>query len=693
MWICRKCNAEVEDNFEICWSCGTSSDGAQDPSFRRFDKDEDVVQQQAAVAAAVSIDKLVTVATYWVAGQAHEVQCILEADGIPVFIAYDFAIAQDWFLDNAVGSIQLQVAESQVEKARKVLADHPRETTPLAPPPPAPPKPAELDEEARYKDQPWLAPVPRDLSREETLKFLEGQVSSLMDSKDVPGWKVNPAFHPDVIAFIQKNASNIGFVQKAQGLQRNRAKYFATIRAESLKPKPVEEEKPKEVKEAGPSWVSVFGRRVWKRCIVLPLRSLGRLLKWTAILLAAALFFVFIASLLYRGYGDKQLEKAVLETEEKDPDWTWEALQAKRKKVEDKDNAALVIAELAKQLPQDWPEDKRLSKFPKEARVPLTETQVELLQSEFEKYSGVLKKARNLNKLSAGRWPTSLSSEEPIGSALACAVVAELLQFDAALQAQQHRPSEALASARSILAVARSIGDDPEFLRQLARTSQSSRACGSVMRTLALVAKPAEEDLAEIQQLLESEEKEPLRIYWLRGERARIDKLMDPLKLSTEGTFLAPIEQWLRDGEVKLAKAALLREFNAVIANADKPIEEQVGLFRSLGVQLASRRASLRCAIAMIAAERYRLANGRWPESLEELVPKYLSAVPIDPIDGLPLRFNRLDDGLEIYSIGDRGLGELGAVIVADGKEVPQPRRKIAFRLWDVTRRGQEKKD
>src|SRR5262249_24266084 len=302
-------------------------------------------------AVTATADKLVTVATYWVAGQAHEVQCILEADGIPVFIAYDFAIAQDWFLDNAVGSIQLQVAEAQVEKARKVLADHPKETTPLPPPPPGPPKPAELDEEARYKEQPWLAPVPRDLSREETLKFLEGQVSALMDSKDVPGWKVNPAFHPDVIAFIQKNASNIGFVQKAQGLQRNRAKYFATIRAESLKTKPVEEEKPKEVKEVGPSFVHVFASRVWKRCIVLPLRSLGRLLKWTAILVIATVFFVFIGSLLYRGYGDKQLEKAIFETEEKDPDWTWEALQAKRKKIEDKDNAALVVAKLAKQLP------------------------------------------------------------------------------------------------------------------------------------------------------------------------------------------------------------------------------------------------------------------------------------------------------------------------------------------------------
>src|SRR5262245_35696058 len=130
MWTCRKCDAEVEENFEVCWSCGTSIDGAQDPTFRRFEKDEDV-PQLAKPQAAATAEKLVPVATYWVAGQAREVQCLLEADCIAVTIAYEFGVATDWFLDTATGSIQLQVAEADVEKARKVLADHPKQTTPL----------------------------------------------------------------------------------------------------------------------------------------------------------------------------------------------------------------------------------------------------------------------------------------------------------------------------------------------------------------------------------------------------------------------------------------------------------------------------------------------------------------------------------------------------------------------------------
>jgi hypothetical protein len=33
MWTCPKCGSKVDQNFEVCWSCGTSRDGEEDPSF------------------------------------------------------------------------------------------------------------------------------------------------------------------------------------------------------------------------------------------------------------------------------------------------------------------------------------------------------------------------------------------------------------------------------------------------------------------------------------------------------------------------------------------------------------------------------------------------------------------------------------------------------------------------------------
>jgi hypothetical protein len=37
MWPCLKCREKVADSFDLCWNCGTSRDGTEDPSFRRAD--------------------------------------------------------------------------------------------------------------------------------------------------------------------------------------------------------------------------------------------------------------------------------------------------------------------------------------------------------------------------------------------------------------------------------------------------------------------------------------------------------------------------------------------------------------------------------------------------------------------------------------------------------------------------------
>jgi len=47
VWNCPKCREQVEENFEVCWSCGTAKDGSEDPSFRRAD---DAVAEAPAAA-------------------------------------------------------------------------------------------------------------------------------------------------------------------------------------------------------------------------------------------------------------------------------------------------------------------------------------------------------------------------------------------------------------------------------------------------------------------------------------------------------------------------------------------------------------------------------------------------------------------------------------------------------------------
>jgi hypothetical protein len=62
---------------------------------------------------------------------------------------------------------------------------------------------------------------------------------------------------------------------------------------------------------------------------------------------------------------------------------------------------------------------------------------------------------------------------------------------------------------------------------------------------------------------------------------------------------------------------------------------------------------SSRALRAGLAGERYRLATGAWPETLDALVPAYLEAVPVDPFDDQPIRHAHIDEGIKVWSIGE----------------------------------------
>ncbi len=42
MWKCPKCRSKVDDSFEVCWSCGTTPGGVEDPSFLTADDAEPI---------------------------------------------------------------------------------------------------------------------------------------------------------------------------------------------------------------------------------------------------------------------------------------------------------------------------------------------------------------------------------------------------------------------------------------------------------------------------------------------------------------------------------------------------------------------------------------------------------------------------------------------------------------------------
>ena len=64
--------------------------------------------------------------------------------------------------------------------------------------------------------------------------------------------------------------------------------------------------------------------------------------------------------------------------------------------------------------------------------------------------------------------------------------------------------------------------------------------------------------------------------------------------------------------------------------------------------------ARVRQARLAIALERYRRSRASLPERLDQLVPAFLPAVPLDPYDGLPMRYANDGEGaFRLWSIGD----------------------------------------
>ena len=108
----------------------------------------------------------------------------------------------------------LPVPEDQPEPAPMAsFAEAPAVAAPVLPPP------------RRFGTASHL----RKLTYQERLQVLLGQLSALMDSKDEDDWTINPAYHPEVNAYIEKHGNFPQFVSHARALQKNRAPYYSKM--------------------------------------------------------------------------------------------------------------------------------------------------------------------------------------------------------------------------------------------------------------------------------------------------------------------------------------------------------------------------------------------------------------------------------------------------------------------------------
>lgn len=291
--------------------------------------------------------------------------------------------------------------------------------------------------------------------------------------------------------------------------------------------------------------------------------------------------------------------------------------------------------------------------------------------------------------------------------------LSRLLACDAILKAEASNTPAASDDVLAQLNVSRSLDNEPILISQLVSAgilSMSSRTLEQVLGRGPLF----EERLSQLESQFTAVEATNRFLTGLIGERAMYGELLrlaqdDPKKMieiANEGSSgddqtdlpRNPGAGWRyigffeRDRNFYLGGMAtnifLIQEGPpaslAMAAENDQLGEEarhRLYIFSALflpemsGVPRrdAAARAELRDAIAAIAVERWRLIHqGALPDSLNDLVPAFLPAVPADPYDGKPLRYKKLKRGYCIYSIGPN-LKDDG------GKPRPRPSAKVPF--------------
>jgi hypothetical protein len=294
-----------------------------------------------------------------------------------------------------------------------------------------------------------------------------------------------------------------------------------------------------------------------------------------------------------------------------------------------------------------------------------------------------------------------------------------LLALRAVERAEAGDREGAVAAVRTALNTAAWVRDVGAAIPQLVRAALAEVNGRSVECLLARL-ELSPEQLAELLRAVEADEASPPFVTILRGELALHHAFFEAVgrgdaSFANLGTEEAV--KWDRrlSGSaaryhLRSAEAETLRYGLRALDVTRLPLHEQAGPIARLVEELHTEAAKTspapllldglsklhtaclrhhshrRALAAALAAERFRQARGRWPDSLGELVPAYLGAVPADPFTGEPLRLSRLADGVVIYGVGPDKADDGGRI---DRRNPTAAGADLGYRLWDVAQRGQ----
>jgi hypothetical protein len=311
------------------------------------------------------------------------------------------------------------------------------------------------------------------------------------------------------------------------------------------------------------------------------------------------------------------------------------------------------------------------------------------------------------------RYPIEYEAEPPRGILLPhlshLKGLTQLTHLRATAALEAGRPAEALADLKVGFRISDSIRDEPLLIDHLVRISCLAINLQTVREGLVRHAW-SEAQLADLDTYLRSVNLLAEYRLAMRGERACETSGLDYLRRQRfrsnpfsylgdgdgggaaasglnpipSGWFyqnMLTVSRLFQDHLVPVVDDKAHRVFPEVSENGTRAIEQLKkrpytifaklllpalgnAIRKSARMQTYVDEARVACAV-----ERFRLANGKFPDTLEALTPRLLDAIPTDVIDGKPIRYRpKADGGYVLYSVGWNKTDDAGELVWKQGK-------------------------
>lgn len=338
--------------------------------------------------------------------------------------------------------------------------------------------------------------------------------------------------------------------------------------------------------------------------------------------------------------------------------------------------------------------------------------------------SEVLDKLSAIRDMPTGRFAIAYDKDDPISTMLPnlehVRKAAKLFRLQGAVAASEKDIAGALNAFELQCRTAGSLGDEPILIRKLVQIAVQALVIQTAEEILfagGLDTPSLERIAAELMSIRDSA---PMRWGFL-GERAYFTDMCEGLLNGTimdheicsvsgncntfPGNFFRLPTYIIRSNQLEGASlfTTIIEtsgDAKAMLVAARKMeqrLNELSGTYKIIKILIPSLsrtvllnvklQAQTECALAALAAEEFRLAQGRLPDSLEELVPVYLPAVPTDPFDGKPMRLAKTEKGIVIYSVDEDTIDNGGDVARKSGQKSKRA-TDTSFRLNHPDHRG-----